>query len=126
MALFKIIVLTIAILTGLLCVYGIVRPGDLIDRVNRVWRHRSGLYIAVIVRLIFGAALIALAAQTKFPLAIKIIGYIAIIAAILIPVMGRERIGDLLNWFERADALLARLWLSAGLAFAGFLLYAVA
>ncbi len=121
----KVIVLGFALLIGLACIYGLIFPRKLMKQVDTVWQGKSGMPIAIAVRLILGLHLIAIAPFSKFPLAIKLLGYIAIIAAIAIPIIGRERIDKLLKWFEQSGETIVRLWLLIGLAFAVFLLYAV-
>ena len=119
------IVIGFAIVIGVMCIYGLIFPEKLIKKVDAIWQGKSGMPIAIVVRLILGLHLIAIAPFSKFPLAIKILGYIAIIAAIAIPVIGKERIDKLLKWFEQSGETLIRAWLLAGIVFAGFLLYAV-
>ena len=114
-----------ACLIGLACIYGLAFPLNLMNQVNTIWQKKSGMYIAISVRLILGLHLIAIAPFSKFPLAIKLLGYFAIIAAIAIPIIGRERIDQLLKWFETSPQYFIRLALMVGLAFAGFLFYAV-
>ncbi len=63
-----------------------------------------GLHIiAVVVRVILGVALIMCAAGSKYPTAILIIGWISIIAATVLAVMGRAnfmriRYGWMIGW----------------------------
>ena len=121
----QIIVIGFAVLIGLACIYGLIFPEKLIKQVDTIWQSKSGMPMAIAVRLILGLHLIAIAPFSKFPIAIKILGYIAIIAAIAIPIIGKERIDKLLKWFEQSGDSIIRVWLLAGLAFAGFLLYAV-
>ena len=85
-----------------------------------------GLHIlAVVVRIIIGIALIICAAESKYPTAILIIGWISIVAASVLGIMGRANFKRLMSWalsiapsFGRIGGLLAIL-------FGGFLLYAV-
>ena len=85
-----------------------------------------GLHIlAVVVRIIIGIALIICAAESKYPTAILILGWISIVAASVLGIMGRANFKRLMSWalsiapsFGRIGGLLAIL-------FGGFLLYAV-
>ena len=110
---------------GLACIYGLAFPQKLMSQVDAIWQKKSGMYIAISVRLILGLHLIAIAPFSKFPIVLKLLGYLAIIAAIAIPIIGRERIDKLLKWFEQSPHYIIRLWLMLGLAFVGFLFYAV-
>ena len=85
-----------------------------------------GLHIfAVVVRIIIGVALIICAAESKYPTAIIILGWISIVAASVLGIMGRANFKRLMLWalsvvpsFGRIGGLLAIL-------FGSFLLYAV-
>ena len=85
-----------------------------------------GMHIlAVVVRIILGVALILCAAASKYPAAILIIGWISVIAAAVLGVMGRTNFKRLMSWalglapsFGRIGGLLAIL-------FGGFLIHAV-
>jgi len=119
------IILLFAVLIGLACIYGLIFPQKLTQKVNTFWQKKSGMYIAIAVRLVLGLHLIAIAPFSKFPLVIKLLGYFAIIAAISIPIIGHEKIDKLLKWVEQSGNTIIRLWLVIGLVFAGFLYYAV-
>ena len=81
--------------------------------------------VAVVARLILGSVLILVAPDTRFPLLFQVIGWLAVVGAIALLVIGKERIGRLIGWLlERSDVLI-RVWLVFGLAFAAFLIYGV-
>ncbi len=80
--------------------------------------------LAVVVRLIIGALLISQSSLSKYPLAIEILGWLSIAAALSLAVMGRHNFHGLLSWaltflkpFGRAGGVFAA-------AFGGFLIYA--
>jgi len=85
-----------------------------------------GLHIlAVVVRIILGAALMLYAAESKYPTAISILGWISIVAASVLGIMGRANFRRLMSWalslapsFRRIGGLLAIL-------FGGFLIHAL-
>ena len=85
-----------------------------------------GMHIlAVVVRIILGVALLLCAAESKYPTTILIIGWISVIAAAVLGVMGRTNFKRLMSWalglapsFGRIGGLLAIL-------FGGFLIHAV-
>jgi len=85
-----------------------------------------GLHIlAVVVRIIIGVALITCAAESKYPTTILILGWVSIVAATVLGVMGRTNFRRLMSWalglapsFGRIGGLLAIL-------FGGFLIHAV-
>lgn len=108
---------------GLTCLYGFLFPRPLVNWVTQTWTKPFSLYIAVGARLILGALLLWVASETRFPLGFALFGYFALAAAILIPLVGRKKIGMLLLWLRDAPSAAIRLWLVVGFAFSCFLLY---
>jgi len=110
---------------GLACLYGLVFPRRLVDWVTEFWNKTVSLYLAVAARLILGALLLWVASETRFPLGFAIFGYLTLAAAVLIPIIGRKKIGSLMLWFRDAPEVALRLWLCAGFAFSCFIFYGV-
>ena len=54
--------------------------------------------LAVTIRLILGAVLIAQSVESKYPLIIEIFGWISIIAAIVFAAIGRRKFTYLMSW----------------------------
>ena len=105
-------------------VTGVVRPATLLRFVKSVWRQPMGLYLAVGVRLVLGVILILAAPSCRFPEAVRIIGVISIVAAVLIPFIGFERISSLINWWESRSLAALRVWCLFAIAFGVCLVYA--
>lgn len=105
--------------------FGVYSPGRLIDLVMSVWEKKASLHFAVIVRLALGALLILAAPGTKFPVVFQALGWLAIVAAIIIPFAGRERIGRFIGWWAQRPRFIIRMWCLLGVVFGGFLLYGV-
>lgn len=86
----------------------------------------SGFHVmAVVVRLILGIALVRYAAESKYPLALQILGWLSLVAAMVLAVMGRTRFKRLLTWALSFTSPLARIAGFFGMVFGGFLIYAV-
>ena len=92
-----------------------------LDQFDRPW----GLYLAVGVRLVLGALFIMVADETRFPAALRFFGYLMLIAAAMIPLIGRRRISRFMEWLQSKPPALMRIWLIFGVAFGAFLVYAV-
>lgn len=113
---------TIIVLAG----WGIFAPEKLMTFVTSAMDKFWGIYVAVIVRLVMGSALIIVAPASPFPIVFQALGVIAIVAAVALALMGRERMRRFIAWFsERFSAPVIRLWLLFGVAFGGFLIYGV-
>ncbi|WP_299981459.1 hypothetical protein [Desulfobacula sp.] len=86
---------------------------------------KVGLHIlAIVVRLILGVLLIYQSNVSKFPFVIEILGWLSIVAAISLSVIGRRNFNRLMSWalsfvkpFGRVGGFLAA-------AFGAFLIYA--
>ena len=113
---------TLLILAGIVL---LLRPSVLFDLL-RQYQHSPVVYgLAILVRLIFGIALLLIAPTSQFPLALSVIGWLAIGAAVFIGAIGPTRFGKLMAWalglsigWGRAAGVLTFL-------FGGFLVYAV-
>ena len=88
------------------------------------WPSRSRFWFAVLIRLVFGVLLLWLAADLRYPLVMKILGGISILAAFGILVMGRESLNRLVAWWTgRGDGLM-RLGALFAMLFGAFLVHA--
>ncbi len=105
------------------CVYGLIFPKRMVSWVDRIWNKQFTLYLAVLVRVLLGLLFIFVAPETKFPTTFLVLGYFMLAAAVIIGILGRQKIGLLLAWFKALPERCIRLWLFAGLLFGGFLLY---
>jgi len=113
---------TVIVLAG----WGIFAPEKLMTFVTSAMDKSWGIYVAVIVRLVLGSALIIVAPASLFPIVFEVLGVIAIVAAIVLLLMGRERMRRFIAWFSaRFSASIIRLWLLFGVAFGGFIVYGV-
>ena len=106
-----------------LSLVGLVVPARLMAMVGGVMGRAMGMWIASGARVVLGVALIVAAPQSMFPTAFVALGWIALVAAVALPLIGRGRVGSLLIWLEKMPSLLVRLWLLVGVAFGAFLMY---
>ena len=109
------------ILAGLLLV---VDP-DIIYNYLTENADRNWLYItAIAVRLVLGFFLIWSASNSRYPLLVKIFGYLFITAAIIILVMGHEAFQDLITSLIPELNPIGRIGGLLSMAFGGFFVYA--
>ncbi len=118
------LVALIGALIALLGATGLVRPSTLLGMLDSVWRTRRGLYGVVAVRLCFGVILVVAAPECRYPTAVRVLGVISIVAAMLVPVLGLERVRALVDWWAARPPLLIRSWACAAIALGGFLIHA--
>ncbi len=110
---------------GLICLFGIAQPAQLMGVVERIFQGSGGIQPAVVIRVIFGAALIYSAGTSRFPLVVYLIGGLLLISAAVLPFVGQERIDGLIERFKELPANTLRIWLTGGFAFAAFLIFAL-
>ena len=80
--------------------------------------------LAVVIRLILGALLIYQSNISKFPFLIEVIGWLSIVAAIFIAVMGRRNFNRLMSWALSLVKPIGRVGGVLAAAFGAFLIYA--
>lgn len=124
-AISQIIVLLLGTVVCGLSVWGMFVPEKLWKMVNGALGQDWGIYLAVIVRLILGGALIIVAPESRFPLVFEALGWFAIVAAAAIAIMGRKRLRNFVAWFKNTSTIVIRVWLIFGAAFGVFLFFGV-
>ena len=121
----QIIVLALGVIVCALSVWGIYAPDKIWNLVNGLMNKDWGIYVAVIARLLLGAALIIAAPGTRFPLAFEILGWFTIVAAVMILIIGRDKLRRFGTWFQRFSPAMIRTWLLFGVAFGAFLIHGI-
>lgn len=122
----QIVVMVIGFALFVVAAWGVFEPGKLIGFVTSAMDRHSAIFIAVIVRLVMGAALIVAAPASHFPIVFHGVGVILILAAIILVLMGRERLQRFLVWCsDEIPVQIIRLGLVLGAVFGGFLVYGV-
>ena len=105
--------------------WGVVAPKTLAKMVMNVMNRPWGLYFAVVVRIGLGLLFVLAADETRFPGAFRFLGYLMLIAAALIPLIGRKRLSRLMEWLHAKPPFVLRIWLIFGIVFGAFVVYAV-
>ncbi len=121
----QIAVLALGVVICAISLWAMVVPTNMMKLVSSVMDKDWGIYFAVIVRLLLGAALIIAGPGSHFPALFEIVGGIAIFAAVVIAIMGRERLRKFIGWFDRLSPAMIRTWLLFGIAFGAFLVYGI-
>ena len=80
--------------------------------------------LAVVVRLVLGVLFLYQADLSKYPHVIEVLGWIMIVAAIVLAVMGRNNFKKLMNWAITLQNPLGRFAGLMAIAFGGFIIYA--
>lgn len=118
------IIILFGILILLAGVVLVVRPVRFFDLLEQ-HVEKPGLHIlAVATRLILGVILITQAGEARYPHVIEVIGWIAIVAAIFLAVIGRDRFKRLMSWLLTRAKPVGRIGGIAAACFGAFLVYA--
>jgi hypothetical protein len=88
---------------------------------DTVWLHVG----AAGVRIVIGIALILYADQSRFPLTLHILGWIAVVAGVIFALVPRAKFIRLMHWAFERFARYTRIAAVFAVLFAGFLIYAV-
>jgi hypothetical protein len=103
----------------------LINPDSIFGLLRRNLESLSLHILAVVVRIIIGIALIKYAAESKYPAAIQILGWMSITAAFIIGIMGRQNFKKLMSWALNLKPSMGRIGGIIAILFGGFLLHAV-
>ncbi len=115
----------IALFGVLICLGGLtilILPEKFKNIMNR-WTGQPRFLFAVIIRVVLGAILLSEAANLKFPVAVKIIGAISILAAVVLLLVGQERMDRFIDWWMKRSENLFRVASVLAFALGAFLIY---
>lgn len=118
----------ILIYGALTCVAGIVisiKPDALFGFIGARSESLGVHILAIVVRLVLGVALIAGSDVSKFPLTLQIIGWLTLVAAIVMALLGRTKFKALIAWAVSLSSIYKRIGGFIAILFGGFLFYAV-
>jgi hypothetical protein len=101
--------LALSLLIAGIGLIGIVQPAALFA-FGRQFASPGGLYAAAALRLLFGAALWLAAPASRAPRALRIVGGLVVVAALLTPLVGPERFAAMLDLFAAQGPLFGRFW----------------
>lgn len=93
---------------------GIVSPPRLLALVKRV-QTPAGLYAAAGLRIALGVALWVVAPASRAPVAAQVVAVVAFAAGLATPLVGLERAGRLLDWWESRGVVFLRVWCGVAL-----------
>jgi len=80
--------------------------------------------IAVLVRLIIGILLITQSSLSRFPIVIEVLGWVFIVAAVSLAVIGTTKFRKLISWVLTNLKAIERFAGAIAVVFGGFLVYA--
>jgi len=106
-------------------IFIVIKPEIIFNLIRRNFESLSVHVLAVVVRIIIGVALIMVAASSNYPTTILIIGWISIIAASILGIMGRTKFKQLMSWALSIVPSFGRIGGIIAIIFGAFLIHAV-
>jgi hypothetical protein len=104
------VILGVAIMITMLCIYGVLSPRSLTNWLVGFWPKPYAMPMAIIGRLVLGVVFILAAETSRFPDFFTIVGGLSIAAAVLIPIVGKEKVGKVIAWGGEQSPMVMRLW----------------
>jgi hypothetical protein len=118
------LIIVFGALTFLAGVVIVVNPEVIFGFLRRNLDKPAIHILAVVVRLILGALLIFQTDLSKYPLVIEILGWLSIVAALSLAVIGRQNFIRLMSWVLNFLKPFGRVGGVFAAAFGGFLVHA--
>lgn len=118
------IVMAFGALIAVLGAAGVLAPGRL-QRWIAAWPQIPRYAVAVGIRLVLGIALLSAAEVSRYPVGLRVLGWITLAAAVVLAILGPTRLDRLVRWWtERADSEI-RAWSAVAVGLGLFLVYAL-
>ena len=118
------IVIAVSLFVAGMGTFGLVSPAAMARFVSGL-QSRGALMAAAAIRFVFGVALWQTAAVSRFPTVFKVIGVLAVISALGLPLIGVVHFKAILHWWSTRLPAVVRLWSGAAALMGAFFLWSV-
>jgi len=122
MALLVVLLGSIIVAVGIV---GMARPAQLLAGMLN-WPAEVLVSVAVAVRLVLGIVFILAAPSCRFPRAMYALGIVALLAALVVLLLGADRVRSIVQWWFRQPLLVVRAMYVVTVLFGAFLVYSAA
>jgi hypothetical protein len=119
------IAMALCVFVAILGAIGVVSP-DALLRIARHFETPGGLYAAAALRIVVGGVLVLAAGASRAPRAIRVIGVLIVVAGLVTPFLGLDRVRAILEWWAAAGPIFKRVWAGGALGFGCIMAYALA
>jgi hypothetical protein len=114
----------IGVLVMAIGILGVVAPSLVLDA-SRFAQTPVGLYSVAAIRVVFGLVLIQVAATSRTPKVLRLIGAFILLAGIVTPFLGVDRARAMADWWFAQGITFMRSWAALAVIFGLFIIYAV-
>jgi len=118
------IAVVFALLIAAIGIAGLVDPARILDLAS-IARTSAGLYFVAAIRVAFGSVLIGVAAASRFPRTVRILGAFIVLSGIITPFIGVEGAGAIVQWWSARGLAFMRAWASLAVIVGLFIAYAL-
>lgn len=120
----KLLAITLGGAIAVIGLIGVALPSVLLD-FGRSLQTPVALYVVAALRVAFGAVLLAVASAARWPKTLRVFGAVIVIAGVLTPALGVERMQAMLGWLSEQEPIMVRPWVCLAIVFGAFVIYAV-
>jgi len=104
---------------GVLVIISPARANDL----ARLFADKTGMWVSSAIRAVLGLGLLAAASESKAPMALRLLGLLILVVAILIPILGLDRHRKMIDWWIGRPRTMQIVWGFATFVFGILLIY---
>ena len=119
----KLLATMLGVLIATIGLVGMAAPSVPLE-VGRALLTPTTLYVVAAIRIAVGAFLLWAASVSRFPKVLRVIGTIVVVAGLLTPFFGVERVQDILTWWASQGQLFMRTSMSLVVIVGAFIIYA--
>jgi hypothetical protein len=91
----------------------------------QLFADKTGMWVAAAIRAVFGLGLLAAASESKAPMALRLLGLLILIVAILMPILGLDRHRRMIDWWIASSRGMQIVWGAVTFVFGILLIYLI-
>ena len=120
----KVLAIVFGLFLAAVGLVGVVAPSYILE-IGRSLLTPMSLYVVAAFRIAVGVVLLLVAANSRLPVVVRILGIVIILAGVFTLSLGVERSRAILDWWSSQGELFMRLCLAGPLVVGLFIVYAL-
>lgn len=102
----------------------IIKPA-LAHDLTRLFADKTGMWVATAIRAVLALGLFAAASESKAPMLLKLLGFLILVVAIVMPILGLDRHRRMIDWWLARSRTVEMLCGAAAFVFGIGLIYVI-